>query len=112
MSEPEPWRECPFDSRLNRTAYLVLPKLAIQAMPMAWRERLEALLLEAEAEGIETPDYHVFRDDGEGQRYTRARCVNEDTGFVRLVRGDEDPWADYRHGSVRDLCPNYAGAHR
>ena len=64
--------DCPFDLRLARTPYLVMPKMAIQAMPREWRERLEALLLEAEEAGLETPEYHVFRDDGEGEKYPRS----------------------------------------
>lgn len=109
------YRQCPFDCRLARTPYLVLPKLAIQAMPMEWRERLDAMLAEMEGLGIETPEYHVFRDDGPGEQYTRARVVNEVTGYIRLVAGESDPWADYRHGNVPDLCPKFAitqGAHR
>jgi hypothetical protein len=29
------------------------------------------------------------------------------TGFVKIVRGKEDPWANYRHGRVEDICPDY-----
>lgn len=104
------WRECPFDLRLARTPYLVLPKLAIQVMPYEWRVRFDAMLEEMEAAGIETPAYHVFRDDGPGERYTRATVVNENTGFVRIVGGEPDPWADYRHRQrekVADLCPRF-----
>ena len=110
MSQVREHRGCPFDSRLARTPYLVIPKLALQAMPLEWRERLEALLVEADAAGLETPDYHVFRDDGPGKPFTRARVVNERTGFVRLVGGREDPWANYRHATVdrvRALAPNF-----
>ena len=102
--------ECPFDLRLARTPYLVLPKLALQVMPFEWRKRFDAMLAEMEAAGIETPEYHVFRDDGPGEQYTRARCVNERTGFVRLCGGEPDPWADYRHNKmekVQELCPNF-----
>jgi hypothetical protein len=104
------YRDCPFDSRLARTPYLVLPKLAIQAMPMEWRDRFHAMLAEMEAAGIQTPEYHVFRDDGPGERYTRATCVNEASGFVRIVGGESDPWADYRHmqrEKVAALCPEF-----
>jgi hypothetical protein len=90
---------------------LVLPKLAIQVMPMEWRARFDAMLAEMEALGIETPNYHVFRDDGQGEQYTRATVVNEATGFVRLVKGESDPWADYRHmkhEKVAELCPKFA----
>ena len=103
--------DCPFDGRLARTPYLVLPKLALQSMPFEWRDRFEAMLAEMDATGMETPTYHVFRDDGEGERYTRARCVNERTGFVRIVGGEDDPWANYRHGRIEDLCPNFARPH-
>lgn len=103
--------DCPFDARLARTPYLVLPKLALQVMPLEWRERFDAMLCEMEARGIETPEYHVFRDDGEDGRYTRARVVNERTGFVRLCGGEDDPWADYRHNQiakVKALCPDFS----
>lgn len=103
--------DCPFDTILNRTPYLVLPKLAIQAMPIEWRRRLAALLQEAEDAGLATPEYHVFRDDGPGQRYTRARTVNESTGFVRLCGGDHDPWADYRYGDAWKLSEEYKRRH-
>jgi hypothetical protein len=102
--------DCPFDVRLARTPYLVLPKLALQAMPFEWRDRLDAMLAEMEEAGIETPSYLVFRDDGPGEPYTRARVVNEATGFVRIVGGLDDPWANYRYGNVADLCPKYRSA--
>ncbi len=110
MTDSTGWLDCPFDGRLARTPYLVLPKLAIQVMPMEWRVRFDAMLGEMEALGIETPKYHVFRDDGDGSEFTRARVVNEATGFVRLVKGADDPWADYRHnqhGKVAELCPRF-----
>jgi hypothetical protein len=107
MSYNEPGMGCPFDYRLARTPYLVLPKLAIQSMPMEWRRRFEAMLQEMDDTGMETPGYQVFRDDGLGEPYTRATCVNESTGFVKIVRGSEDPWANYRHGKVEDICPDY-----
>lgn len=99
--------DCPFDAILYRTPYLVVPKLAIQAMPMEWRDRLAALLNEAEAAGITTPEYHVFRAGND--EFTRARLVNEETGFVRMVKGEPDPWADYRRGDIRALCPAFKG---
>lgn len=107
MSYNEPGMGCPFDYRLARTPYLVLPKLAIQAMPMEWRRRFEAMLQEMDDTGMSTPNYIVLRNDGEGERYTRARVVNEMTGFVRIVKGEDDPWADYRHGRVEDICPKF-----
>lgn len=99
--------DCPFDYRLARTPYLVLPKLALQSMPMEWRLRFEAMLVEMESWGIETPEYHVFRDDGDGGEFTRARVVNEATGFIRIVGGRDDPWANYRYQDIRELCPDF-----
>lgn len=107
MSYNEPGMGCPFDYRLARTPYLVLPKLAIRAMPMEWRRRLEAMLQEMDDTGMSTPDYIVLRNDGQGERYTRARIVNEQTGFVRICRGEDDPWANYRYGNVEELCPEF-----
>jgi hypothetical protein len=103
----QPGMGCPFDYRLARTPYLVLPKLAIQSMPMGWRRRFEAMLQEMDDTGMSTPSYQVFRDDGLGEPFTRATCVNESTGFVKIVRGQEDPWANYRHGKTEEICPDY-----
>lgn len=110
MAELDAENDCPFDRRLARTPYLVLPKLALQVMPAIWRARFDAMLQEMEAAGLATPAYHVFRDDGPGETYTCASVVNESTGFVRLVKGQPDPWADYRHDQLRKvkaLCPNF-----
>ena len=110
MSDFE-YEQCPFDLRLARTPYFVMPKMAIQAMPMHWRKRLEALLKEADDAGLVTPSYQVFRDDGPGQPYTRVRTVNPATGFVRLTGGAPDPWADYRHARLEDvqaICPTFS----
>jgi hypothetical protein len=107
MSYNEPRMGCPFDYRLARTPYLVLPKLAIQSMPMGWRRRFEEMLQEMDDTGMSTPNYQVFRDDGLGEPFTRATCVNESTGFVKVVRGQEDPWANYRHGRTEEICPDY-----
>lgn len=96
------YESCPFDTILNRTPYLVLPKLAIQAMPMEWRKRLADLLDEAEEDyGLVTPTYTVIRQD----------CtVTEKSGFVRIVKKVDDPWADYRHAQherVVGLCSTF-----
>lgn len=107
--------ECPFDYRLYRSPYLVLPKLAIQAMPLEWRERLEALLKEADEAGLETPDYLVFRDVTGGNPDSIRGCAQvnqdkpQDRPFYRLTGGyRDDPWADYRRGDVKELCPGFS----
>lgn len=97
--------------RLYRTPYFVLPRLAIEAMPEEWQERLEALMIEAEAAGLETPSYHVFRDKSEPGVDPFMRGVKQvgDNGFCvfhgRHAMGD--PWANYRHGSLEKLCPTF-----
>lgn len=88
--------------RLARTPYLVIPKLALMAMPEEWQAKMESLLAEADEAGLVTPEYHVFRDDGPRKPYTRAVVVNEQTGFIRLTGGKSDPWADYRHGNAEE----------
>jgi hypothetical protein len=110
-SESE-YRECPFDARLARVPYLVIPKMALQAMPMEWRERFEALLVEADDTGLETPDYHVFR---RGLPYTTTENSDSEDDYspiqeLFVLRGD--PWADYRHAThehVLALCPTFVG---
>lgn len=110
MSEAIEHHECPFDTRLARTPYLVLPKLALQAMPMEWRLRFDAMLGEMEAAGIDrTPSYLVLRDATMGDP---LGCAVQDqrTGFIRIIRKPVDPWAEYRHATaddVRALCPDY-----
>lgn len=99
--------DCPFDIRLNRTPYLVLPKLAIQAMPIEWRNRLEAMLEEMESAGIETPAYHVFRADPpvgiKGCKQVNKGKWDQEP-FYRLTGGWQgDPWANYRHGNALAL---------
>lgn len=103
--------DCPFDSRLARCPYLVLPKLALQAMPFEWRDRFEALLAEMDATGMETPAYVVLRDDGPDGEYTKAHCVNPETGFIRIRRAPDDPWANYKYGSVEEICPGFKRPH-
>ncbi len=93
--------DCPFDGRLARTPYLVLPKLAIQAMPIAWRRRFEAMLAEMEETGLETPSYIVLRDGEDGD------AEQTETGYIVIKRRPQDPWADYRYGDVEALCPDF-----
>jgi hypothetical protein len=108
--DPSRWRSCPFDGRLARTPYLVLPKLAIQVMSIEWREALEALLVEMEDCGLETPVYEVVPKGGEIRQ--RMCCDKDDwrCGEVVPVPSIDDPWADYRHNQiakVEALCPRF-----
>lgn len=92
-----------FANRLNRTPYLVLPRLALEAMPLDWQERLEALLVEADDAGMETPDYHVLRADA-GYTSTQPNDSEDPTSWPRefyIQRHDE--WANYRHGDAWQL---------
>lgn len=98
-----------FSYRLARTPYLVLPRLALEAMPVEWQERFEAMLADMEEAGLETPAYVVLRDDGPNGEYTKAHCVNPETGFIRIRRAPDDPWANYKYGSVKEICPGFKG---
>ena len=73
---------------LTRSAYLVIPRLALEAMSVEWQARLVALLNEAHEAGLETPEYGVFRKD-------------------RAGRFAGDPWSEYRHGRIEDVCPQF-----
>lgn len=98
-----------FGSRLYRTSYLVIPRLALEAMPTEWQERLEALLKEADDTGLQTPAYSVFRDVTSGNPDGIAGCKQVNAGawrskpFYRLTGGRDDPWADYRRGDAWEL---------
>lgn len=99
-----------FGSRLYRTPYLVVPRLALEAMPNEWQEKFEALLQEADAAGIVTPAYYVFRDlsDGNPDQIRGCKQVNrgqwDQRPFYRLTGGyRDDPWANYRRGDAHEL---------
>lgn len=99
-----------FGSRLYRTPYLVIPRLALEAMPIEWQEKFEALLKEADEAGIQTPNYMVFRDlsDGNPDSIRGVKQVNrgqwDQRPFYRITGGhNDDPWANYRRGDAMDL---------
>lgn len=104
-----------FGSRLCRTPYLVIPRLALEAMPLEWQQRFEALMKEADEAGIETPSYFVFRDlsDGNPDMLKGVKQVNcgqwDQEPFYRFTGGYyRDPWADYRRGDITALCPSFS----
>ncbi|WP_062233100.1 hypothetical protein [Aureimonas sp. N4] len=90
-------------SRLYRTPYLVMPRLALEAMPLEWQNRLEAILKEADDAGLVTPGYYVLRDEPE---YTTTEDAdsNDPTSRVETYHSlRNDPWADYRRGDAQAL---------
>ncbi|WP_273772920.1 hypothetical protein [Brucella intermedia] len=104
-----------FGTRLYRTPYLVVPRLALEAMPEDWQLRFESLMDEADKAGIRTPDYLVFRNlsDGNSDGLRGVKQVNRDrwdqTPFYRFTGGwRDDPWANYRHGNAWDLSGDAA----
>jgi len=102
--------DCPFDYILARTPYLVIPKLALQVMPLDWRNRFVDLLSEAEAAGLETPAYHVFRDDPAFTLVERSDSEDEFSAIESISVLRRDPWSDYRRckmDKVKALCPNF-----
>lgn len=93
--------------RLYRTPYLVIPRLAIEAMPVGWQRKLEALLVEADETGMVTPNYHVLPDD---PTLTIVRRYDEDDPDSRdyeFYAVGTDPWANYRRGNILDLNPDF-----
>ncbi|MBZ9888099.1 hypothetical protein LB559_09120 [Mesorhizobium sp. BR1-1-3] len=100
----------PLEGRLYRTPYLVLPRLAIEAMPVEWQRRLEALLVEADDTGLVTPEYYVLNADP-GCTSTQPNDSEDPTSWPReFYIQSQDPWANYRHGDVKALNPEFKGA--
>lgn len=94
----------PIDSRepvhnwfgLTYSSYFTIPRAALQAMPVEWQMRFVELMEEAEAAGLETPEYHVLRDD---PAYTHVKRYDEDDETSRpfeFTAVREDPWAQHR----------------
>lgn len=68
---------------LSYASWLVLPRLALQEMPLDWQARFVALMEEGYARGLEGPDnVSVVRKKG-------GKFVNN------------DHWNNYRRGTVR-----------
>jgi hypothetical protein len=74
---------------LTYSAYFVMPRLALQALPLEWQERFVALMNEANDMGLETPEYSVHRRDERGRFF-------------------KDPWANYRRGIAAECDPSFA----
>lgn len=97
------YEECPIVEKLSYTPYLVVPRLALQAMPREWRLRFAALMDEMEATGMETPEYNVFRaEDIKATRNYRTGAI-----WYSIKRTPDDPWANYKRGKVEELCPTF-----
>jgi len=64
---------------LTYSSYFVIPRVALDAMPLDWQQRFVDLMNEADEMGLKIPDdYTVQRRD------KRGRFIN-------------DPWSNYRH---------------
>ncbi len=74
---------------LTYSAYFVMPRLALTAMPLEWQQRFVALMEEANDMGLETPEYSVHRRDERGRFF-------------------KDPWANYRRGDAAKLHASFA----
>lgn len=73
---------------LTYSAYFVMPRLALQAMPLDWQRRFVALMEECDDLDLVTPVYSVLRRDD------RGRYCN-------------DPWRDYKRGRASDCDPSW-----
>jgi hypothetical protein len=104
MSDREELADDLTGSRLYRTQYLVLPKLAIQDMPIEWQARLEELLHIADEAGMATPSYIVLRDEPEYALRRHEDPDDDESPLDEVAVNCGDPWANYRRGSAADLC--------
>lgn len=106
------WVEAPIHAwfGLDRQSYLVIPRLALQELPLEWQNKLIALLDEAADLGMVTPSYTVLRDD---RAYVwKQRSYNDDneepehevTAYHPIKK---DEWANYRRGKAADLCDTW-----
>lgn len=92
---------------LTRSAYFVMPRIAMEAMPAHWQKMFIALMDEADALGLETPSYHVLRQEPD---FTTTKRYDEDDKTSRVFEytaWSEDPWANYRRGDIKELCPSF-----
>lgn len=86
---------------LSFCAYFVMPRLAMQELPHDWQKRFIGLMDEAEAVLKTTPSYVVLRDEPRFTVFERDDPEDE-TSTVRSYHVfDDDPWANYRRGSVK-----------
>jgi hypothetical protein len=92
---------------LSYSSYFVLPRLAMQEMPIDWQERFIALMAEAEALGLETPNYHVLRNSREHTLVAKYDPDDETSRDYEFTAVAEDEWANYRRGSAAALCPAF-----
>lgn len=99
------WIDSPISSwpNLYRTSYFVVPRLALEALPVEWQQRFIALMDEAEKLGMETPDYHVLRDGAEYTLVTLEDPKDEYSRAVEFYSLRSDPWSNYRHGNAAEL---------
>lgn len=81
---------------LTYSNYFVIPRMAMEAMPLDWQRRFVALMDEASDTGIETPVYHVLRDDPEYTREVLEDPDDELSAATEYVVLRKDPWANYR----------------
>lgn len=90
--------------RLYRTSYFVCPRLALEAMPYEWQERFVALMDEAFTKlDVETPDYYVLRTEHEFTTVVHDDPDDEYSTIREFHHWRSDPWANYRHGSIKEF---------
>lgn len=70
---------------LSYASWLVLPRVALQEMPLDWQARFAALLEEAEDRGLTTPEDDIYV------------TMRGKSGLFRPNGG----WDNYRHGNTR-----------
>ena len=103
------WMEAPLHGwfGLSYSSYFVMPRLAMEAMPIDWQERFIALMDEGDALGMMTPNYHVLRDDPTYTLVTKYDPDDDTSRDYEFTAIGTDEWANYRRGSVKELCPEF-----
>jgi hypothetical protein len=81
---------------LSYSSYFVMPRAAMQAMPIEWQEKFIELMDEAEETGMETPSYHVLRADPEYTYVEKYDSEDEGSRDYEFTALRTDPWANYR----------------
>jgi len=97
--ETDAWVEPPIHGwfGLSYSNYFVAPRMMLQAMPLEWQQKFIALMDEAAELGVETPVYHVLRDDPAYtfvEKYDSEDDTSPDREFTIL---QQDPWGNYRY---------------
>lgn len=92
---------------LSYCSYFVMPRVAMEAMPHEWQRKFIGLMDEADALGMETPDYHILRSDKDYTTTQPNDPDDPDSWDREFYIQRQDEWANYRRGDIHELCPSF-----